>query len=158
MKAPAERRLLLLAAAHAAAMAGMGAPCHLLKKAFYWPSLDEDARKYAWTSKIQRRRRSGRKQRAPRPRDGGAVTADASTRSHGPTKLPASVCGPPAGRPRFKRGSPDLRGVELRPDTAHEERSQAAHPNCPPAPVAELVPFGARQTPCRIGTLSTPAE
>ena len=63
--APAECRLLLLAAAHAAAMAGMGAPCHLLKKAFYWPSLDEDARKYAWTCKIQRRRRSGRKQRAP---------------------------------------------------------------------------------------------
>merc|ERR1711923_507686 len=31
--APAECRLLLLAAAHAAAMAGMGAPCHLLKKA-----------------------------------------------------------------------------------------------------------------------------
>ena len=156
--APAECRLLLLAAAHAAAMAGMGAPCHLLKKAFYWPSLDEDARKYAWTCKIQRRRRSGRKQRAPQPRDGGAVTADASTRSHGPTKLPASVCGPPAGRPRFKRGSPALRGVEPRPDTAHEERSQAAHPHCPPAPVAELVPFGARQTPGRIVTLPTPAE
>merc|ERR1712219_73547 len=151
--APAECRLMLLAAAHAAAMAGMGAPCHLLKKAFYWPSLDKDARKYAWTSKIQRRRRSGRKQHVPQPRAGGAATADASTRSHGPTKLPASVCGPPAGRPRFRRGSPSLRGVEPRPDTAHEERSQAAHPHCPPAPMAELAPFGARQNPGRIVTL-----
>ena len=156
--APAECRLLLLAAAHAAAMAGMGAPCHLLKKAFYWPSLDEDARKYAWTSKIQRRRRSGRKQRAPQPRDGGAVTADASTRSHGPTKLPASARGPPAGRPRVKRGSPALRGVEPRPDAAHEERSQAAHPHYQPAPMAELMPFPARQSLFRISALSTPAE
>ena len=57
--APAECRLLLLAAAHAAAMAGMGAPCHLLKKAFYWPSLDEDARQYTRACRARRRLRTG---------------------------------------------------------------------------------------------------
>merc|ERR1711923_105398 len=88
--APAGCRPMLLAAAHAAAMAGMGAPCHLLKKAFYWPSLDEDARKYAWTCKIQQRRRSGRKQRAPPQGDNDEMAAVTSAMSHGPAKLPAS--------------------------------------------------------------------
>ena len=52
---PVGCRQMLLQSAHAASMAGMGATCHLLKKAFYWPSLDEDARQYTRACKARRR-------------------------------------------------------------------------------------------------------
>ena len=136
---------MLLTAAHAAAMAGMGAPCHLLKKAFYWPSLDEDARQYAWTCKIQRRLRNGRKRRAPPQGNDDEVATAADTANHGPAKLHAPARGPSAVGQRVKRRPRALRGAEPRPDVAHEEGSHSAHPPYQPAPVAELAQFAARQ-------------
>ena len=132
----------------------MGATCHLLKKAFYWPSLDEDARQYSWACKVQRRLRTGRGRRGP-PQETGdetAITANASDRD--PTRLSHPARGPSTTRQRVRRRPQTLRGVNPRPGVTPSGERQPDHPPYEPAPVAELARFAARQSLAQLAELS----
>ena len=134
----------------------MGATCHLLKKAFYWPSLDEDARQYSWTCKVQRRLRTGRGRRGP-PQEAGDETAIAAHASdHDPARIPHPARGPSNARQGVRRRPRTLRGVEPRPDVTHNGECQSDHPPYKPAPVAELAQFAARQSLPQLAGLSAP--
>ena len=149
---------MLLQSAHAASRAGMGATCHLLKKAFYWPSLDEDARQYSWTCKVQRRLRTGRGRRGP-PQETGdetAVTVNAPDRD--PTRPPHPASGPATTRQRVRRRPQTLRSVNPRPDVTHSAERQPGHLPYEPVPVAELARFAARQSLPQIAKVSATPE
>ena len=119
----------------------MGATCHLLKKAFYWPGLDEDARRYSWTCKVQRRLRTGRGQRAPRQE-----AVDETVRAdHAPARKLPPTCGPSNARPSTGRRLRTLRGVEPRPAVTLNGERQSDLPTYEPPPVAELAQLAARQ-------------
>ena len=136
---------MLLQSAHAASRAGMGATCHLLKKAFYWPSLDEDARQYAWTCKVQRRRRTGRGQRTPRQEAADeTMTATRAADNASARRLPPDY-DPPTARLRTGRRLRPLRGTEPRFSGAQEDGRQSDLLPYEPPSVAELTQVAAQQ-------------
>ena len=149
---------MLLQSAHTASRAGMGATCHLLKKAFYWPSLDEDARRYSWACKVQRRLRTGRGRRGPPQEagDGTAGTVNAPDRE--PTRPPHLASGPATTRQRVRRRPQTLRSVNPRPDVTHSAEHQPGHLPYEPVPVAELARFAARQPLPQIVKISAAPE
>ena len=148
---------MLLQSAHAASRAGMGATCHLLKKAFYWPSLDEDARRYSWTCKVQRRLRTGRGRRAPRQEAVDETVTAAHASDHAPARKLHPTCGPSNARPRTGRRLRTLQGVEPRPGVTLNGERQSDLPPYEPPPVAELAQVAARQPlPQRAGLSAPP--
>merc|ERR1711917_120387 len=108
---PVRCRQALLQSAHAAMMAGMGATCHLLKKAFYWPSLDEDARRYTRACKAQRRLRTRRGRRCPPQGAGDGAAGPVNEPDRESTRAPHLPSGPATTKRRAGRRPQALRGV-----------------------------------------------
>ena len=64
---PASCRQSLLQAAHAAMHDGMGSTGYLLKKAFYWPTLAEDARQFTQACRAIHTTKAQRREQGPPP-------------------------------------------------------------------------------------------